>query len=100
MRPFRYCKAKYILTESGRVVVNANKDAIRRDRRKVKAFHQKIQGGEMTYMDLWTSMNGMLSYLGQYDDHGKVLRLRRLFYHLFGFSPEKIENFRTRGKRQ
>ena len=96
-KPFRYCKAKYRLLESGRVVVNANKDTMKRDRRKIKAFYQKIQNGEMSYEDLWISINGMLAYLEQYDDHNKVLRLRRLFYSLFGFSAENIENFRMRG---
>ena len=78
-KPFRYCKAKYTLTETGRVVVNGNRDSVKRARRKIKAFYQKIQNGEMDYEDLWTSVNGML------------------FYAIFGFSCERIENFRMRG---
>ena len=38
-------------------------------------------------------------YFESYDDHNRVLRLRRLFYSVFGFSPERIENFRERGKK-
>lgn len=64
-----------------------------------KAFRTKIQNGEMSYDDLWTSVNGMLAYFESYDDHNRVLRLRRLFYSVFGFSPERIENFRERGKK-
>lgn len=93
-KPFRYCKAKYALTDTGRVVVNGNRDSVKRARRKIKAFHRKIQNREMSYEDLWTSVNGMLAYFEGYDDHGRVLRLRRLFYAIFGFSPEHIENFR------
>ena len=52
----------------------------------------------MTYEDLWTSVNGMLAYFEGYNDHGRVLRLRRLFYAIYGFSPEKIENFRMKGE--
>ncbi len=96
-KPFRYCKAKYTLTESGKVIINGNRDGIKRARRKIKAFHSKIESGEITYEDLWTSMNGILAYFGSYNDHKRVLRLRRLFYAIFGFSPEHIENFRTRG---
>lgn len=96
-KPFRYCKAKYRLTETGRVVVSGNRDGMKRARRKIKAFYRKIQNGEMTYEDLWTSVNGMLAYFGSYNDHHRVLKLRRLFYSVFGFSPEKIENFRKRG---
>ena len=29
--------------------------------------------------------------LNRYNDHNRVLRLRRLFYAIFGFSPERIE---------
>lgn len=96
-RPFRYCKAKYHLTETGKVIVNGNRDGVKRARRKIKAFYKKIQNGEMSYEDLWTSVNGMLAYFESYNDHNRVLRLRRLFYTIFGFSPERIENFRERG---
>lgn len=98
-KPFKYCKAKYTLTETGKVIVNGNRDGIKRARRKIKAFYHKIQNGEMSYEDLWTSVNGILAYFGSYNDHGRILRLRRLFYAIFGFSPEKIENFRKRGNK-
>ncbi len=97
-KSFRYCKAKYTLTETGRVVVNGNRDGVKRARRKIKASPKKIEEGQMSYEDLWTSVNGILAYFGCYDDHKRVLRLRRLFYAIFGFSPEKIENFRMRGR--
>lgn len=96
-KPFRYCKAKYTLTETGKVIVNGNRDGVKRARRKIKAFHKKIADGEMSYEDLWTSVNGMLAYFESYNDHKRILRLRRLFYAIFGLSPEKIENFRMRG---
>lgn len=96
-KSFRYCKAKYTLTETGKVIINGNRDGVKRARRKIKAFHKKIAEGEMSYEDLWTSVNGMLAYFEAYNDHKRVLRLRRLFYAIFGFSPEKIEDFRMRG---
>ena len=46
-KPFRYCKAKFILTETGRVVMNGNRDGVKRARRKIKAFRTKIQNGEI-----------------------------------------------------
>ena len=95
-KPFRYCKTKYILTETGRVIVRANKKTLPRDRKKFVALHKKVMRGEMTWDDLWTSVNGMLAYLEGYDEHNHVLELRRLFYQMFGFSCEDIENFRRR----
>lgn len=97
-KPFKYCKAKFTLTESGRVIMCGNRGGVKRARRKIKAFHGKIERGEMTYEDLWTSVNGILAYFGGYNDHRRILKLRRLFYAIFGFSPEHIENFRMRGK--
>lgn len=96
-KPFKYCKAKFRLTETGKVVMCGNRDSVKRARRKIKTFYSKIQNNEMSYEDLWTSVNGMLAYFAGYDDHRRVLRIRRLFYAIFGFSPERIENFRTRG---
>ena len=96
-KPFKYCKAKFTLTETGRVIMCGNRGGMKRARRKIRAFHGKIQNGDMTYEDLWTSINGMLAYFEGYNDHRRVLKLRRLFYANFGFSPERIENFRKRG---
>jgi hypothetical protein len=95
-KPFKYCKTKYILTEPGKVITHGCRDSMKRDRRKIKAFHEKVGRGEMTYDQLWTSVNGMLDYFEGHNDHNRVLKLRRLFYAVFGFSAEHIENFRQR----
>jgi len=95
-KPFRYCKAKYFLTETGKVIVSGNRGSIKRARRKIRAFLPKFLSGQMSADDLWCSINGSLAYFVHYNNHKRVLRLRRLFYALYGFSPEKIENFRMR----
>lgn len=93
-KPFKFCKAKFLLTETGRVVKHGNRDSVYRFRRKMKAFKKKIENKEKTLMDLYTSTQSSLAYFENYDDHNRVLSLRRLFYKLFGFSAEKIENFK------
>lgn len=97
-KPYKYCKATYRLTKTGRVIVNGNRDSAKRMRKKIKTFKRKVDSGEMSYSDLWTSINGSLAYFENYYDHGRVLRLRRLFYSIYGFSPEHIENFREMEK--
>lgn len=94
MKPFRYCKAKYFLTETGKVIMGGNRESVKRARRKIKAFYSRVQNGEMSYEDLWTSVNGTLGYFEGYNNHTKILKLRRLFYAIYGFSPEHIETFR------
>ncbi len=96
-KPFKYCKAKFTLTSTGRVIMNGNRDGMKRARKKIKAFYHKIQTSEMSYEDLWTSINGIFAYFRAYNDHNRVLKLRRLFFSIFGFSSEHIENFRERG---
>lgn len=93
-KPFKYCKAKYTLTSSGKVIVNGNRDSVKRARRKIRAFFTKVKNGQMSYENLWASMNGIFAYFSSYNDHNRVLKLRRLFYHQFGFNVEHIENFR------
>jgi len=99
-KPFRYCKAKYILTETGKVIINGNRTSMKRARRKIKSFKNRFDNGEMSADDLWCSVNGMLAYFEKYNDHKKLLRLRRLFYAIYGFSSEKIENFRNRKNKE
>lgn len=97
-KPFKYCKAKYQLTETGHVVINGNRNSMKVARRKIKTFYEKIKNGEMTYEDLWSSINGSFAYFEYYDDHNRLLKLRRLFYSILGFSAEDINNFREREK--
>lgn len=95
-KPFKYCKAKYQLTDTGAVVVHGNRDSMKRARKKIVSFKKKISQGQMCYEDLWTSINGIFAYFHSYHDHNRVLKLRRFFYSQFGFSPEKIENFKRK----
>jgi len=97
-KQYKYCKATYRFTETGHVIVNGSRGNVKRARGKIKSFKKKVDSGEMSYDDLWTSINGSLAYFRNYNDHGRVLRLRRLFYSIYGFSTEHIENFRKMEK--
>ena len=95
-KPFRFCKIKYILTETGKVITRANQKTMGRDRKKIRALHKKVLNKEMTYEDVYVSINGMIAYLDNYNEHEHTLQLRRYFYRLFGFSCENIQEFRKR----
>lgn len=99
-KPFKYCKSKYQLTETGKVVVNGNRDSMKRARRKIRAFNGRLGTDKMTHEDLWASSNGLIAYFKKYDDHNRVLKLRRLFYSIYGFSGEHISEFRQRDKKE
>lgn len=93
---FKFCKARYQITETGKIIVRCNAASIKADRRKIKTFARWFKEGKMRLSVLWPSINGMFAYLTGFNDHKRVLRLRRLFYALFGFSAERYENFKTR----
>lgn len=98
-KPFKFCKLKYCLTDTGRVIVNGCRDSIKRARRKFRALNNKIKERIITYEELWTSVNGTMAYFKKYNDHNRILKLRRLFYRIFGFSCENIQNFREQQRR-
>lgn len=91
-QPFKYCKAKFRLTETGRVVINGNRKSVSRARHKFKALKKKYDSGERTFEDVRASIQGSIAYFENYDDHNRVLKLRRLAYSLFGFKLDKRHN--------
>ncbi len=91
-KSFKYCKAKYTLTESGEVIVHGNRESVYRARRKIKALKGKYDRGEISFEDLRMGIQGSIAYFDKYHDHNRVLRLRRLVYALFGFNLDKHHN--------
>lgn len=91
-KPFKYCKAKFRLTETGKVVINGNRKSVPRARHKFKALKRMYDSGERTFEDVRTSIQGSIAYFENYNDHNRVLKLRRLVYSLFGFKLDKRHN--------
>lgn len=83
-RPFKFCKAKFRLLETGRVIVNGCRDGVKRARRKLKLFKEQVVEGKRELETVKQYMTCQLSYYKGYNDHGRVLRLSRLCYALFG----------------
>lgn len=90
-KAFKYCKMKRVFKD-GRIIKRGCADSIKRARRKIKKFSST----EMHYDDIYTSVNSILAYYDRTNNHNTQLKLRRLFYALFGFSCEKVTNFRGR----
>lgn len=95
-KPFRFCKAKYIIKDSGKIIEKGSTQTIYRCLRKIKKVKELIKSGMAMYEDLRCSINSTLSYYDNYDDHAKVLRICRTFYAIFGFSCKKLEEYRRR----
>lgn len=83
-KPFRFCKVKFYLTTTGKVITHGNRDGMKRARRKLKAFKAKVDAGEMTVQQVLEWLTSQIAYFENYNDHGRVLRLNRLFYAIYG----------------
>ena len=73
---------------------------MKRARHKIRAFKRMVGAGKMALEDLRTGAQGSIAYFENYNDHNRVLRLRRLFYAIFGFSVENNQNFKEGGDDQ
>lgn len=82
-KPFRFCKARFTLTETGKIKVNGSRDGIKRARRKLKLFHREFVAGKRDFKDIEQYMECQSAYYRNYNDHGRLLRLRRLYYAIF-----------------
>ena len=95
-KSFRFCKAKYIIKATGKIIEKGSTATIYRCIRKLKALKGQIRDGKATYEDVRCSINSTLSYYRNYDDHAKVLRVKRTFYALFGFNCTNLSEYRRR----
>lgn len=82
-RPFRFCKAKFQVTDTGAVKIHGCRDGMKRARRKLRLFQTRVASGEMTVEQVAQWLQTPISYYENFNDHGRVLKLRRLFYAIF-----------------
>ncbi len=86
-KPFRFCKARFTLTETGAVKVNGSRDGVKRARRKLKMFRREVDAGRRSLEGIDEFMNSQEAYYKNFNDHGRLLRLRRLHHAIFGGTP-------------
>lgn len=94
-KPFRWCKARFTLTESGKVKVNGSRDGVKRARRKLKLFHREFMEGKRLFSDIEQFMECQSAYYRNFNDHGRLLRLRRLYHAIFFGGAKCIGSSKT-----
>lgn len=82
-RHFRFCKAKFLLTDTGAVKVHGCRDGMKRARRKLRSFIPKVKSGEMTMEAVKAFLQSQTSYYDYFDDHGRVLKLKRMYHAMY-----------------
>ena len=83
-KPFRFCKVKFELTETGAVKTHGCRDGMKRARRKLRLYKRKVDAGEATTKEVWEWLQSQIAYYKKFNDHGRVLRLLRLYHAIFG----------------
>ncbi|MEY8317765.1 reverse transcriptase domain-containing protein [Oscillospiraceae bacterium 50-58] len=94
-KPFRWCKARFTLTETGKIKVNGSRDGIKRARRKLKLFHREFLEGKRDFKEIQQYMECQSSYYRGFNDHGRLLRLQRLFHAIFFGGAKCSESSKT-----
>lgn len=82
-RGFRFLKKRFFYSETGKVVIRPSREAITRQRRKLKAFRRMLDRGEITREQINQSYQSWRGGMLRLDAHGTVLSMDRLFRRLF-----------------
>ncbi len=98
-QPFRFCKAKFQVLPSGRIITHGSRDGMKRARRKMRYFKRQVDAGTKTVRDVELWLAGQVAYYEKFDDHGRVLHLNRIFYAMFVRSENNVQNHQGRGHR-
>lgn len=94
-KPFRFCKARFTLTETGKIKVNGSRDGVKRARKKLKLFHREFLEGKRLFSDIEQYMECQSAYYRNFNDHGRLLRLRRLYHAIFFGGAKCIKSSKT-----
>lgn len=94
-KPFRFCKARFTLGPTGKIKVNGSRDGVKRARRKLKLFYREFKEGKRDFKDIEQYMECQSAYYRNFDDHGRLLRLRRLYHAIFFGGAKCSESVRT-----
>lgn len=74
---------------------NSKGGAVKRARRKLKLFHREFKEGKRTFFDIEQYMECQSAYYRNFNDHGRLLRLRRLYHAIFFGGAECLESSKT-----
>ena len=83
-RGFRFLKKRFYYGPTGKVVVRPSREAITRQRSKLKAFRRMLDRGEITREQINQSYQSWRGGMLHLDAHDTVLSMDKLYKELFG----------------
>lgn len=88
--------AEPIAKLAGEVIDHAEKgNSIFPSRRKLKLFHREFIEGKREFTDIEQYMECQSAYYRNFNDHGRLLRLRRLYHAIFFGGAKCLELSKT-----
>lgn len=76
-------------------LIDKENELLKGARRKLKLFHKEFKEGKRTFFDIEQYMECQSAYYRNFNDHGRLLRLRRLYHAIFFGGAECLESSKT-----
>lgn len=89
LKRFTFLKVRYLLTDTGKVIMKPNPKAFTRMRRKLRKFRAMVDNGVMTMEQVRTAYNSFYGYNQHLDCHKSLRQMDKLYYDLFGEKPNR-----------
>ena len=86
-RGFTFLKAKFSLTETGKIIIRPGRVSITRQRRKLKKFKRLYDSGEMTLREIRAGYMAWRGYISHFDSYRTVQNMDKLYLQLFKVHP-------------
>lgn len=80
---FEYLKIRYVLTDSGRILMIPSKDGFKREKNKLKSFRKKFNKGSMSFQDILSQYKAWRGNLLKYDCKDRIYHVDDFFKQLF-----------------
>ena len=84
---FTFIKARFSITDTGRIVLRSSRESITRQRRKLKKFKVKHDAGQMTLDDIHCGYMSWRGYIAHFKAGKTIKNMDYLYQKLFGVSP-------------
>ncbi len=82
-RGITFLQRRFILTETGKVIIKPRPRGIVKMRRKLRVFKRKLDAGKMAFADIKTSFISFKGHLKHCNAHRIIVRLNALFDKIF-----------------
>lgn len=77
---FTWLKTRYILTDTGKIIRKMPRDAIRREKRRIRKIYQLVEEGKLTERQAWEQYKSWRGDKKRYHAHKTLRNMDKLFF--------------------